>query len=124
MSSSSTGINYGYIACANVKPTGMGAGRLEVLVATRRGCAYVYDWGAGAGGEGRLRGEHSIAPENLDELLSTRCQTPRQHGSEASVIATPTARPASGAATTPAKEHVEAPTLQNCNLQKVAQLGA
>jgi len=77
MSSSGTGMAHGYVTCCNVKSGGMGVGRLEVLVATRRGCAYVYDWGPNCGGEGRLRSEHSIAPENLEELQRT--PTPRSH---------------------------------------------
>merc|ERR1719331_506270 len=67
---------YNYVACANPKPNGMGVGRLEVLVATRRGCAYVFDWGTSYGGEGRLRAEHSIAPVCFEEKLQ---KTPRSN---------------------------------------------
>jgi hypothetical protein len=62
---------YNYVACANPKLNGMGTGRLEVLVATRRGGAYVFDWGTSSGGEGRLRAEHSIAPFSLEDLQKT-----------------------------------------------------
>lgn len=109
MSSSGTGMTYGYIACARTKPTGMGAGRLEVLVGTRRGCAYVYDWGANAGGEGRLRGEHSIAPENLEEPQQTPRSSHRQ-GTQTAV--------------TPAKERLEAAVAPSQQAFKKAQLGA
>lgn len=73
MSSSGSAKPCPYIACTNVKSLGAGGGRLEVIVATRRGCAYVYDCSSNAGGEGRLRGEHSIAPEDLHDFQ----QTPR-----------------------------------------------
>jgi len=69
--SSTGGMAYGYVACVNSKLNGVGSGRLEVLVATRRGCAYVYDWGSTTGGEGRLRAEHSIAPMSLEDVPKT-----------------------------------------------------
>jgi hypothetical protein len=108
---SGSNMSYGYVACANFKSFSLGSGRLEVLVATRRGCAYVYDWNANSGGEGRLRGEHSIAPENLDELQ----RTPRNRR-----------RPAMPVSASPAKKQVEgarAADMQTRELQK-AQLGA
>jgi len=46
-----------YVACVSSKPR-TGNERLEVLVATARGCAHVYDWNPAVGGECRLRTEH------------------------------------------------------------------
>lgn len=106
-SSGTSGMACSYVACALPKSSG---GRLEVLVATRRGCAYQYDWGSSSGGEGRLRGEHSIAPDSFDALQ----QTPR---SQRSTV---------GAAVTPSKDSVETDkvaSLQSCNIGK-EQLGA
>lgn len=105
MSSSGTSMT-GYIACAMTKSIG---GRLEVLVATRRGCAYVYDWGNNSGGEGRLRGEHSIAPESSDDIQ----QTPPPHQRHPVRVSTPTKMSENGAAT----------LRQTAHCQK-AQLGA
>mmetsp|Transcript_77590 Transcript_77590/g.146480 ORF Transcript_77590/g.146480 Transcript_77590/m.146480 type:complete len:623 (+) Transcript_77590:102-1970(+) len=78
----------GYVACANSRPCRVGGSRLEMVVATRRGCAYIYDWDLGAGGEGQLRVEHCIAPEpilaewSLDELP----QTPPAHRRVGAVV--------------------------------------
>lgn len=117
MTGSGTGMTYGYVACANAKSSGLGAGRLEVLVATRRGCAYVYDWSTNSGGEGRLRGEHSIAPENLEELQRTP-RSRRYSGSK------PLLPGSASLSSEKAKKPVEAPgQVQTSNLQK-AQLGA
>ena len=45
------------VACVSSKPRG---GRAELLVATVRGCAHIYEWSPAAGGECRLRTEHSF----------------------------------------------------------------
>jgi len=105
---SSSGMACSYVACALPKSPG---GRLEVLVATRRGCAYQYDWGSSSGGEGRLRGEHSIAPDSFAELQ----QTPRSHGR---ATAPATMSPVKGLTETD-----QTPSLRACSIQKV-RLGA
>lgn len=102
--SGSAGVACSYVACAMPKSSG---GRLEVLVATRRGCAYQYDWGSSSGGEGRLRGEHSIAPDSSADLQKT-----------------PLRRVAASPNVTPTKDRVgteQGPSLQPC---RKAQLGA
>lgn len=59
------GISGGFVACVNSRPRGSPGDRVEVLVATARGCAHVYDLSATAGGECRLRTEHSFAFHSL-----------------------------------------------------------
>jgi len=73
--SGSLGMACSYVACVNPK-AGVGGGRLEVLVATRRGCAHVYECDSRLGGDGHLHAEHSIAPQSFDEGQ----KTPRNHG--------------------------------------------
>jgi len=73
--SGSLGMACSYVACVNPK-AGVGGGRLEVLVATRRGCAHVYECDSRLGGDGHLHAEHSIAPQSFDEVQ----KTPRNHG--------------------------------------------
>jgi len=111
-SSSGGSVACSYVACALPKSS---AGHLEVIVATRRACAYQYDFVSSSGGEGKLCGEHSIAPKvkSFDELQTPRSQV-RAHTAPAIV--------------TPPKAHVEkdpAPSVQTCsNLQKVQAMGA
>lgn len=52
----------GYVACMNLKPRD---GRCEVLVATERGCAHIYEFSPVLEGEGRLRTEHSFMGQLL-----------------------------------------------------------
>lgn len=81
----------GYVASANLRPCRVGGSRLEMVVATRRGSACIYDWDLGAGGEGQFRVEHCIAPEltpaewSLDELP----QTPPAHRRSMRAVVTP-----------------------------------
>jgi hypothetical protein len=56
----------GYVAFVGTSPRACG-GRSEVLVATTRGCAHLYDWSPAVGGECRLRTEHSFMGRWLDQ---------------------------------------------------------
>eukprot|EP00446_Apocalathium_sp_SHHI-4_P088169 CAMPEP_0177481398 /NCGR_PEP_ID=MMETSP0369-20130122/26361_1 /TAXON_ID=447022 ORGANISM="Scrippsiella hangoei-like, Strain SHHI-4" /NCGR_SAMPLE_ID=MMETSP0369 /ASSEMBLY_ACC=CAM_ASM_000364 /LENGTH=613 /DNA_ID=CAMNT_0018957217 /DNA_START=77 /DNA_END=1915 /DNA_ORIENTATION=- len=56
----------GFISCVNLHPR-ESPGRAEVLVATVHGCAHVYAWSPSAGGECRLRTEHSFMGAALDD---------------------------------------------------------
>mmetsp|Transcript_57280 Transcript_57280/g.153364 ORF Transcript_57280/g.153364 Transcript_57280/m.153364 type:complete len:533 (-) Transcript_57280:112-1710(-) len=51
------GVHGKYVACINLKSRATAS---EVLIATMRGCAFVYGWSPAVGGECRLRTEHSF----------------------------------------------------------------
>lgn len=83
-------VHGGYVACANPRPCRVGGSRLEMVVATRRGGAYIYDWDLSTGGEGQLRVEHSIAPDGIEEWsLDELPQTPPAHRRSLNTTVTP-----------------------------------
>jgi len=56
-------VTCGYVAC--IRPKFGEDTRPEVLVATARGCAHIYDWNPFVGGECRLHAEHSFTDQWL-----------------------------------------------------------
>mmetsp|Transcript_92587 Transcript_92587/g.288646 ORF Transcript_92587/g.288646 Transcript_92587/m.288646 type:complete len:550 (+) Transcript_92587:39-1688(+) len=51
------GVHGKYVACINLKPRNTAS---EVLIATMRGCSFIYGWSPAVGGECQLRAEHAF----------------------------------------------------------------